>query len=61
MTTTEKIVHLLDRDYITKVELAKELDISRPTLDSRINGKSGWKKLEESWIIREYSKYHSSV
>ena len=42
MTTTDKVNKLLLT--ITKTELSQELGISRPTLDSRLEGKSKWKK-----------------
>ena len=54
MTTTNKANKLLLT--ITKKELSEELGISRPTLDSRLEGKSKWKKLEEKWITQLINK-----
>lgn len=54
MTTTNRANKLLLT--ITKKELSEELGISRPTLDSRLEGKSKWKKLEEKWITQLINK-----
>ena len=51
---TKKVVRLIDnRDY-SKKELSGELGISRPALDSKILGKTSWKKLEGFWVNRIY-------
>lgn len=50
-----KAVELLLK--LTKMELAEEVGLSRPTLDSRLNtGK--WKKLEVAKIESLYGKYY---
>lgn len=52
-----KVQHLLKQSiFNTKKLLAAELDMSRPTLDSRLNGKTDWRKLEKHWINFIYSK-----
>lgn len=51
---TEMVNFLLNFNKYTKMELAGELDISRPTLDSRLIGKSEWKKLEVKFINKAY-------
>ena len=54
-TTTEKVLYILTYSVInTKKDLAEELGITRPTLDSRMSGKSEWKKLEIKWINHIY-------
>lgn len=35
------------REFHNKKLLAQELDMSRPTLDSRLSGKTEWRKLEK--------------
>jgi DNA-binding XRE family transcriptional regulator len=52
MKTKERINILLN--YLTKVDLAQEIGITRPTLDSRIE-KDNWKKGEEI-IVKEIFK-----
>lgn len=52
--TTDRVNFLLNSNKYTKMELAGELDISRPTLDSRLTGKSAWKKLEVKFINKVY-------
>lgn len=55
--TTYKAKQLLERSvFNTKKLLAVELDMSRPTLDSRLKGKTKWGKLEKHWINYIYSK-----
>lgn len=55
--TTYKAHQLLERSvFNTKKLLAAELDMSRPTLDSRLSGKTEWGKLEKHWINFIYSK-----
>jgi DNA invertase Pin-like site-specific DNA recombinase len=49
--TTQAVNRLL-LSGMTKKELSEELDISRPTLDSRLNNRSKWKKLEQKWISK---------
>ena len=51
MKTTQAVNRLL-LSGVTKKELSEELDISRPTLDSRLNSRSKWKKLEQKWISK---------
>jgi orotate phosphoribosyltransferase-like protein len=51
MKTTQAVNRLL-LSGMTKKELSEELDISRPTLDSRLNNRSKWKKLEQKWISK---------
>jgi orotate phosphoribosyltransferase-like protein len=51
VNTSIKACELLSKG-ITKKELSEELDISRPTLDSRLNSRSKWKKLEQKWISK---------
>jgi len=50
ITTTDKAQKILNTGVFTKKTLSEELDISRPTLDSRLFGQSEWKKLEVNWI-----------
>ena len=52
MKTRERINILLN--YLTKVDLAEEIGITRPTLDSRIE-RNNWKKGEEI-IVKEIFK-----
>lgn len=47
--TTEKATTLIKLSIFTKMELAEELGITRPTLDARLL-KGSWKKLEIKWI-----------
>lgn len=49
ITTTDKANNLLNREWAKK-DLAEELGISRPTLDTRLANDSVWKKLESKWI-----------
>jgi DNA invertase Pin-like site-specific DNA recombinase len=55
--TTEKANNIIhkSRDFGTKRELAMELGISRPTLDTRLDESSKWKKLEIKWIDKLYN------
>lgn len=53
--TTFKAKVLLQKEF-TKISFCKELGISRPTLDSRLEGKSKWKKLEHKWISLLYDE-----
>jgi DNA-binding Xre family transcriptional regulator len=39
---------------MTKTELSEELGITRPTLNSRLSGRSKWKTLEEKWLHKLY-------
>jgi len=48
MKTTKQVKNLLLSQ--SKGCLAKELGITRPTLDSRLSGKTKWKILEVKWI-----------
>ena len=50
-TTTELVERLLGEEGITKKKLAKMLCMSRPTLDSRLSGRSEWKDLENNFIV----------
>lgn len=56
MTINEKVTKILSNSVIrTKMNLAEELGISRPTLDARL--KTGnWKKLEIKFINYVFSK-----
>lgn len=57
ISTAYKANELLQRSvFNTKKLLAVELDMSRPTLDSRLYGKTKWGKLEKYWINYIYSK-----
>jgi FixJ family two-component response regulator len=49
---TTQVVNRILLSGMTKKELSEELDISRPTLDSRLNNRSKWKKLEQKWISK---------
>lgn len=51
--TTSKARSILELK-MNKTELAEELGISRPTLDSRLDNVSKWKKLEKNWIGKLY-------
>lgn len=54
---TVKVQEILNKSvFNTKKSLAQELDMSRPTLDSRLSGKTKWGKLEKHWINYIYSK-----
>lgn len=58
LTTTQKVNTLLNLKKIyplNKKELANRLDISRVTLDSRLNNKTKWKFLEEKYINELYN------
>lgn len=59
MSTTEKANSLMDLGDFNKVSLAKELGITRPTLDTRLNGSSEWKVLETKWIDILYNRKFS--
>lgn len=48
INTTNQVIDLLQK--MSKTDLAKELGISRPTLDSRLSGSTKWKVLEVKWI-----------
>ena len=52
--TTEQARDLLGYRF-SKIELCKELGITRPTLDARLSGKSEWKVLEVKWISALYN------
>lgn len=57
LNTTYKAKEILERSvFNTKKLLAEELDMSRPTLNSRLDGKSKWGKLERNWISYLYKK-----
>ena len=52
--TINELAHkLLSLGSYTKKELSEALDISRPTLDSRLSGKTNWRKLEIKFIIKK--------
>jgi len=54
---TYKVNEILKRSvFNTKKLLSEGLDISRPTLDSRMSGKTKWGKLEKHWINYIYKK-----
>lgn len=54
---TYKANELLERSvFNTKRLLSEELDMSRPTLDSRLSGKTEWGKLEKNWVNYLYKK-----
>jgi predicted DNA-binding transcriptional regulator len=56
-----KVEQILQRSVInTKKLLAIELGISRPTLNSRMSGKTKWGKLEKNWIGYIYSKLNNN-
>lgn len=57
ITITDKVNELLNSGTYDKKTLAEELDISRPTLDARLSGKSLWKRLETGWIKLKYNEY----
>ena len=57
MTISEKVLLLLKNNKFTKMEMSARLDISRPTLDSRIE-EGNWKRLERFWVNTSYG-YHS--
>lgn len=40
-----------------KKGLAKELGITRPTLDKRLSGVSVWKTLEVKWVDKLYRDF----
>lgn len=50
MNTTDKVKSILLIGDYNKTTLSEELDISRPTLNSRLSGKTDWKKLESNFI-----------
>lgn len=50
---TDKALALI-QIKMSKSKLAEELGISRPTLDSRLDNVSKWKKLEKNWIGKLY-------
>lgn len=52
---TEKVNYILTNGFYNKVNLCKELGISRPTLDRRLL-KQDWRKLEIKWIIKLVKK-----
>lgn len=59
--TDYKVEQVLLRSVInTKKLLALELGISRPTLNSRMIGKTKWGKLEKNWIGYIYSKLNNN-
>ena len=59
--TTYKANELVRRSvFNTKKLLSAELDMSRPTLDSRLNRKTEWGKLEKYWINYIYSKLNNN-
>jgi hypothetical protein len=57
MNTTEKVLNLFWERVYTKTRLAKDLGVSRPTLDSRTSGRSKWKKLEVDHINRVFNEW----
>lgn len=52
MNTTDKVKSILLIGNYNKTTLSDELDITRPTLNSRLSGKSEWKKLESNFITQ---------
>lgn len=58
-TTAQKIQWLLDNNprlEVSKFSIAKDLCISRPTLDIRLKGpESKWKTIEKDFISRLYT------
>ncbi len=55
---TNKVNNILKNsfNFNTKKQLAEELGISRPTLDSRLSGGTKWKKLEIRWVNILYKR-----
>lgn len=51
MDITTKANSLILSGVFNKMTLAEELDITRPTLDTRLS-KHNWKKLEAKWISK---------
>ena len=49
-STTQKVITLIRFGLFNKRSLSDELGITRPTMDTRMSGKSLWKKLEIKWI-----------
>jgi hypothetical protein len=55
--TIGKVEVLLERSvFNTKKLLSIELGMSRPTLNSRLDGRTEWGKLEKNWINHIYKK-----
>jgi len=52
---TEIAMGLLADSFLNKMGMAKELGISRPTLDSRLAGVSKWKPLEKWWMLTQWT------
>ena len=55
LTTTEKANRLINEGK-TKMQLSEDLGISRPTLNSRLDKITNWKKLEVNFISRMYKE-----
>lgn len=53
--TRSKAESLINTSRYSKIELAEELGISRPSLDRKLSGDSKWKKLEIYWINKLWS------
>lgn len=57
MKTNQKIEVIMQISKIcNKRKLAEEIGISRPTLNSRLSGKSEWTKTEEKYIETLFKK-----
>lgn len=58
MTTTDKVNYIMTNSETlsTKHEMSKELDLSRPTFNSRMDGKTEWRKLEVNYINRLFNE-----
>lgn len=58
MTTTDKVNYIMSNSETlsTKHEMSKELDLSRPTFNSRMDGKTEWRKLEVNYINKLFNE-----
>jgi hypothetical protein len=57
VSPTQMVLTLLQEEVFNKITMSEELDVSRPTLNSRIEGRTQWKKLERKWIHHLYRKH----
>lgn len=50
--TTDRVEEIMRLSplFDSKRRMAEELSLSRPTLDSRLSGKTKWKLIERNWI-----------
>ena len=60
-STIEIAYYLLTKKVLTKKKMASKLDMSRPTLYSRLESRSKWKKHEIKKLNKIYGRFIKNI